>query len=118
MLTVKPHMKNGANTYISQKGNLTYRYVVEGTKEELEQYANAQGANFRKDPDTGEALFFTTRPMKTGSQLVLTSKGAVAAIDNDKAADKQEAVDTEVAVREQLERNKARKAALAEKATT
>lgn len=70
------YVKNGRNVY---------RYLVNGTKEALEQYEEAQGSNFRayenqEDPEdklNGTPLFFSTRPEGKTINLEITPNGKV-----------------------------------------
>lgn len=71
--------------YYVKNGRNVYRYLVNGTKEELEQYEEAQGTNFRKYENTeddddklnGTPLFFSTRPEGKSINLQITQNGRV-----------------------------------------
>lgn len=70
------YIKNGRNVY---------RYLVNGTKEALEAYEEAQGSNYREyendsNPDdklNGTPLFFSTRPEGKNIDLEITPNGKV-----------------------------------------
>jgi len=70
------YIKNGRNVY---------RYLVNGTKEALEAYEEAQGSNYRtyendSNPDdklNGTPLFFSTRPEGKNIDLEITPNGKV-----------------------------------------
>ena len=70
------YVKNGKNVY---------RYLVNGDKESLASYEEAQGSNFRayenQDDDTdklnGTPLFFSTRPEGKTINLEITPNGKV-----------------------------------------
>ena len=70
------YIKNGRNVY---------RYLVNGTKEALEAYQEAQGSNYREyendsNPDdklNGTPLFFSTRPEGKNIDLEITPNGKV-----------------------------------------
>jgi hypothetical protein len=67
------------STYVSKKGNDTFRYAVTGTAEELAAYKTAQGVNYREDDITGEPLFFTVRYAGKSVNLITTKSGNVIA---------------------------------------
>ena len=67
------------STYVSKKGNDTFRYAVTGTAEELAAYKTAQGMNYREDDITGEPLFFTVRYAGKSVNLITTKSGNVIA---------------------------------------
>lgn len=56
-----------------------FRYAVSGTPEQLAAYEKAQGANFRKDEQSGSPLWFTTRYAGETCDLIITAKGQVIA---------------------------------------
>lgn len=70
------YVKNGRNVY---------RYLVNGTKETLEAYEEAQGSNYRayenqEDPEdklNGTPLFFSSRPEGKTINLEITPNGKV-----------------------------------------
>lgn len=70
------YVKNGRNVY---------RYLVNGDKEALASYVEAQGTNFRayenQEDDTdklnGTPLFFSTRPEGKNINLEITPNGKV-----------------------------------------
>jgi hypothetical protein len=47
------------NDYISKNGNLTQRYAVSGTQDELEEFDLAQGSNLKIDEETGDRVYHT-----------------------------------------------------------
>lgn len=97
------------NTYAKQGGQRVYVYTVDGSKEALEAYATAQGSFFKKDEATGKGLWFTTKPVKDGSELMISQGGkVVTATDLDKEVAKEEFISTEVEVRRRLENIKAK----------
>jgi hypothetical protein len=55
-----------------KSANTVFVYTVTGTKEELEKYEEIQGENFRKDDETGDPLFFTTRCAPNNANLIIT----------------------------------------------
>jgi len=67
------------STYVSKKGNDTFRYAVTGTAEELTAYKTTQGVNYREDDVTGEPLFFTVRYAGKSVNLITTKSGNVIA---------------------------------------
>lgn len=68
------YVKNGRNVY---------RYLVNGNKEALEAYEEAQGTNFRAyegeegDKLNGTPLFFSTRPEGKTINLAITNNNKV-----------------------------------------
>lgn len=68
------YVKNGKNVY---------RYLVNGTKEAIEQYKEAQGTNYREyegeegDKLNGTPLFFASRPEGKTIELEITPNGKV-----------------------------------------
>lgn len=81
------YVKNGRNVY---------RYLVDGDKESLEQYEEAQGTNFRtyegeaSDKLNGTPLFFSTRPegktidlQITPNSKVIVAKDVIAVMEQD-----------------------------------
>lgn len=57
--------------YRSQKGNVTFVYVVTGSPEALAEYERVQGEYARKD-DAGQLLYFTTRAMGLSGEIIIT----------------------------------------------
>jgi len=53
-------------------------YNVSGSEEELNQYKDIQGDNFRES-DTGTALWFSTRCVGNSGELIFTTSGKVVA---------------------------------------
>ena len=60
-----------------------FRYNVNGTEEELKQFEEAQGDNYRTNDDTNEPLFFTTNYVSDNVNLIITDKGNVVVDDSD-----------------------------------
>lgn len=75
------YVKNGKNVY---------RYLVNGTKDAIESYKEAQGSNYREyendnddtDKLNGTPLFFASRPEGKTINLAITPNGKVI-IDKD-----------------------------------
>lgn len=69
--------------YYVKNGKNVYRYLVNGSKEQLESYKEAQGTNFREyegedgDKLNGTPLFFSTRPEGKTINLDITQNGKV-----------------------------------------
>lgn len=61
--------------YVSKKGTSTFRYTVQGTKEELANYKKVQGDNYREDETTKEPLFFSIRRVPDNTPLAATRDG-------------------------------------------
>lgn len=100
--------------YVSKKGNVTFRYLVNGDKDALEEYKEAQGANYREyenqdddqDKLNGQPLFFTTQALKKEVGLTITTNGKVIpAVDTDEMAEK--VLNEEQLVTEELAKLKA-----------
>ncbi len=64
-------------SYRSPKGNVVFRYTVNGTPAELEAYKKAQGEFYREQDITKKPLFFTTRSAGNSANLIITQKGKV-----------------------------------------
>lgn len=70
--------------YVSKKGNTTFVYTVDGSKEELANYKKAQGKFYREadgkgaEP-AGTPLYFTTRYVGEQGKLVISNSGNVVA---------------------------------------
>jgi hypothetical protein len=68
--------------YTSQKGNPTFVYVVDGSKEALAKYKELQG-NFHRTDDTvgsptfGKPLWFTTRGIGARGKLIITTNNKI-----------------------------------------
>lgn len=72
-MSLKIKAKN--NQYAKQgTGRAVFNYTIDGTAEELEAYKKAQGSNY-KENENGEALFFSTRPLSTGEEIVPNRAG-------------------------------------------
>ncbi len=52
-------------------------YEVLGTLSEIQALKDAQGDNYREDPETGKTLFFTSRAVLNGTELIITTNGRV-----------------------------------------
>lgn len=63
-------------SYRSKNGNVTFVYVVKGSKKELERYKELAGDFYRQDDD-GNALWFTTHCIGERGKLVITSNDNV-----------------------------------------
>jgi hypothetical protein len=63
-------------TYRSKKGNPTFVYTVDGSKEQLDKFKKAQGDYYREDED-GKPLWFTTRYIGEEGMLMITSNGNI-----------------------------------------
>jgi hypothetical protein len=61
--------------YVSKKGTATFRYTVQGTKEELANYKKVQGENYREDEATKSPLFFAIKRYSDNTELSLTRDG-------------------------------------------
>ena len=66
-------------SYKSKKGNTVFVYTVNGSEQELADFATAQADNHRVDETTGKALWFTTRCIGDNGKLLITSNGNVVA---------------------------------------
>lgn len=67
-----------AKQYRSKKsGNLVFVYEVKGSEKELEHYEECQGEHYKEDPDTGTALFFTTRFAGKACKFLITESNKV-----------------------------------------
>ena len=64
-------------SYISKNKTKTFVYSVDGSKENLEAFAEAQGEYLRTDEVTGKYLYFTTRPFGMMGKLLITSNGNI-----------------------------------------
>jgi len=66
------------NSYRSKnKGVITFRYKVSGTKAQLDAYKTAQGTYYRVSDATGDPLWFTTKFIGNQGSLIITEKGKV-----------------------------------------
>ena len=65
----------------SPKGNVidVFVYHVSGTDEELNNYKDAQGANYREEESTGKPLFFMTQFVGEEANVLITSNGRIVA---------------------------------------
>lgn len=61
--------------YVSKNGTSTFRYIVQGTKEELADYKKVQGDNYREDETTKEPLFFGIKRYHDDTPLALRRDG-------------------------------------------
>ena len=66
-------------SYRNGNGNLVFRYEVNGTATEIENYKVSQGDNYRESDTTGKPLYFTSRFVGNDAKLIITSKGKVVA---------------------------------------
>lgn len=62
-------------SYVSKNGNPTFVYSVHGTKEQLAQYKEVQGDNFREDEETKLPLFFDGEKLADDTVLALRKDG-------------------------------------------
>jgi hypothetical protein len=62
--------------YRNKKGNLTFRFIVTGTEEELAQYKELQGQYYVEN-DNGEPLYLTTTYVSDSVELKVSSKGTI-----------------------------------------
>lgn len=69
-------------SYRNAKGTLVHRYLVSGTEEQLAEYKNVQGDNYRAN-EAGVPLFFTVNPIGNSGTLSLNKKGVFTAISSD-----------------------------------
>jgi hypothetical protein len=60
-----------------------FRYHVNGTEEELKNFEEAQGDNYRTTDETNVPLFFTTNYVSDNVNLIITDKGNVVVDDSD-----------------------------------
>lgn len=63
-------------SYTSKKGNKTFVYSVNGTKEQLAAFKEAQGENYREAED-GTPLWFTVRCVGQSGTLIITTNGKI-----------------------------------------
>lgn len=64
-------------SYRSANGNVTFVYAVTGSKEDLAAYEEIQGSFFRKNEETGQPLWFTTRCIGQTGKLVITTNNKI-----------------------------------------
>lgn len=64
-------------------GNRVFRYVVSGTQQELDLYAECVGDNLVMDDTTGKPLYFTTRYIADDINLIVTSEKKVVTDDTE-----------------------------------
>lgn len=73
-------------TYLSQyrstKGNLVFRYELNGTEAEIAQYQAIQGENFKRDDITSKVLYFTTTFAGPAAKLLFNQANTKVFIDN------------------------------------
>ena len=99
--------------YVNKKGNVVFRYLVNGDKEALEAYEEAQGSNFRAyegeagDKLNGTPLFFSTRALPKAIDLEIGAKGVYVAEDTDIVAEK--VLDSEQQIQSEINKLKALK---------
>jgi hypothetical protein len=58
---------NGVPTVLT-----VFRYTVDGSEKELQQYEEIQGDNFKIEDKTGKPLYFTTRYVADNVELVIS----------------------------------------------
>lgn len=71
--------------FYRKNGRTIYRFLVNGSKDELKAYEDAQGSNFRTfdNPDdandklNGTPLYFSPRPIGKQAELEITQNGRV-----------------------------------------
>ncbi len=64
-------------------GTLVFRFQVNGTNDEIEQYKSVMGDNLVLDDTTGKPLYFTTRYVSDNVKLLITSENKVVTDDTD-----------------------------------
>jgi hypothetical protein len=64
-------------------GTLVFRFQVNGTNDEIEQYKSCMGDNLVLDDTTGKPLYFTTRYVSDNVKLLITSENKVVTDDTD-----------------------------------
>jgi hypothetical protein len=64
-------------------GTLVFRFQVNGTTDEIEQYKTIMGDNLVLDDTTGKPLYFTTRYVSDNIKLLVTSENKVVTDDTD-----------------------------------
>ena len=55
-------------------GQVVFVYAVTGDEKQLKAYEKSKGENFKKDEESKEALFFSTRFVGKSGELMETSK--------------------------------------------
>lgn len=68
-----------------ETGNTVFRYLVNGTDKDIQQYTESVGDNIVLDPETGKPVFFTTRYVSDNIKLKITSNNNVIVDDTDVA---------------------------------
>ena len=64
--------------YVNGKGNLVYRYIVTGSKADIERYEELQGVEFlRHDEKTGAPLYFSSKSLGAQCPLVFTQNDKI-----------------------------------------
>lgn len=99
--------------YYRKNGRVIYRFLVNGSKEELAAYEQAQGTNLRtyenpedaNDKLTGTPLYFSPRPIGKQVDLEITANGKVVVKEDimqvmDKDLGYQDKVETALATKE------------------
>lgn len=64
-------------------GTLVFRFQVNGSVDEIEQYKSVMGDNLVLDDTTGKPLYFTTRYVSDNVKLLITSENKVVTDDTD-----------------------------------
>lgn len=83
---------NGVPTVVT-----VFRYTVNGTEEELQQYEEIQGDNYKVDDKTGKPLYFTTRYVMDNVELTISENAdgdKRIVVDDSEFAKLQSIVDT------------------------
>ena len=62
-------------SYVSKNATTTFRYTVQGTKEELANYKTVQGVHYREDETTKTPFFFGIKRYADNTELALTRDG-------------------------------------------
>lgn len=76
--------------YRSEKGTVTFVYIVNAKADEVEEYKAAQGKYYREysndnddqDVNNGKPLYFTTRALPNEINLEITTNGKVVVAEN------------------------------------
>lgn len=84
MLKIKIHPTQPK--YVNAKGNIVFRYIVEGTEAQLADYKAVKGDFYREDKVTKQPLHFTTLAGGDVEELRKTSDGKDFVIDDTEAA--------------------------------
>ena len=88
----KSTIVNGTPTVIT-----VFRYTVDGSEKELQEYEEIQGDNYKVDDKTGKALYFTTRYVMDNVELTVSENSdgdKRIVVDDSEFAKLQSIVDT------------------------